>query len=137
MTDERIGNYGTVIGSETIAEEKILFNTVVKRGSANGLIGQADAPSDPVAGVAEFDYRRWFKDNTVRDGWEQGEPVPVKNTGEAIVTASGQINYLQNVSADTGGKVEASDDSDAVIGIALTAATNDGDRIIVHLLNLS
>jgi hypothetical protein len=136
MTDERIGDYGQVIGSPTVIETKVLFNTAVTYGSEYGLIAQAMA-GDPVIGFVEFDYRRWYKDNTVRDGWEAGEAAPVKNFGEAIVTVSGPIDYKANVTLDDNGQIKTAGAQDKVLGIALEEATTAGQRIIVFIQGLS
>lgn len=135
MAEERIGDYGNVIGSETIAAEDIAFNTFVKRGASKGLILQADADEVP-CGVAEYDYRKNFADGTTRTGWKDGEELKVKNTGEAILTAGAQIAYLANITTDDDGKAVTAGQGDAVYGIALTAAAAEDDLFVAQLLGM-
>lgn len=76
------------------------------------------AASAAVLGVAMFDAKN-------------GEPVAVECEGLFKLTAAGAITAGAQVAAAAGGKVAAAADGANKIGIALNAATADGDPVFV------
>ncbi len=66
------------------------------------------------------------------------ELVTVVTEGVVEVTASGAISAGGKVAADAGGKVKAwsaaaAGDSAKIVGVALTSAANDGDKVKILL----
>lgn len=96
----------------------------VKLVSLNG------APAVDVAGLADREAGV-----ATRPAFAQGDPVDVRLTsasGTCPMVASGAITLLAEVYSDAGGKVSATQGSNAVlIGTALTAASGDGAVIEV------
>jgi len=106
------------------AGEAISAKNVVYISSA-GTVKKAGADSTKVVGVALMDA-------------SSGDPVPVATHGVVKVVASGAISVGAKVAADNGGKVKAwsassAGDSAKIIGIALEAASDDGDEIMILL----
>jgi len=103
------------------ASEALTKGQVVKvSGGKAAVAGAGDVPIGVVVATASKDAQ-----------------ATILVSGVAKVTASGAITAGSWVKADTNGKVKAvdwaNDKASVVLGIALTSASGDGDKILVLL----
>lgn len=104
-----------------LVNKKLVAGANLQKGqvvyiSADMTVSPTTASSAAVLGVAMFDAKA-------------GEPVAVECEGLMKLTASAAITAGAKVTSAAGGKVAAG--SENTIGIALSAASKDGDDVIV------
>lgn len=104
-----------------LVNKKLVAGANLQKGqvvyiSADMTVSPTTASSAAVLGVAMFDAKA-------------GEPVAVECEGLMKLTASAAITAGAKVTSAAGGKVAAGTEN--TIGIALSAASKDGDDVIV------
>ena len=107
-----------------LVQKKLVAGADVKKGqvvyvSGDMTVAPTSGASAAVLGVAMFDAKA-------------GEPVAVECEGLMKLTASGTIAAGAKVVSAAGGKVAAGTEN--TIGVALSAATADGDVIVKFAL---
>lgn len=109
---------GKLVEQKLVADGNLTAGQVVYI-SGDMKVKATTAASKAVLGVAMFDAK-------------SGEPVAVECEGLFKLTAAGAITAGTQVESAAGGKVAAAGSSvTKVIGIALNAASADGDSVIV------
>lgn len=107
---------GNLVEQKLVADGDLTAGQVVYI-SGDMKVKATTAATSAVLGVAMFDAKN-------------GEPVAVECEGLFKLTAAGAITAGVQVAAAAGGKVAAADGANK-IGIALNAATADGDPVFV------
>ena len=85
--------------------------------SGDMTVAPTAAATDPVIGVAMFDYK-------------SGDEVVVETEGLVYLTAGGIITAGAYVGATTGGKCATAGSTDRHVGIAISSAVADGACIV-------
>lgn len=107
-----------------LSEKKLVASGAITKGqvvyvSGDLTVSATAGASAAVLGVAMFDAA-------------DGEPVAVECEGLFSLTAGGAISAGAQVESAAGGKVATKGSTvTKIIGIALNAATSDGDEVIV------
>lgn len=106
-----------------VAESAVLPYRVVKFGSADGQVVQAAAAADTSVGVS---------DNLGQA--DAGDIVDVVTSGVGEVEAGAAFSRGARLTADAQGRAVAAASGNAVIGVAMAAATAAGDIVPVNVV---